>query len=919
MSVLHNTRIPHFHPVELSLIEAKRFAPDIGHFSDGSIEALKNYLKLCDDRIAQMVNESISAKIVHRVRSEMIDQLIRYLLRNESKVYSNWSDVLVVAATGGYGRQEMSLMSDIDILVLYQSGYQDLATDLMQRILYVLWDLKFDVGHAIRDLQECRKQMVEDHTIMTAMLDVRKIEGSQVQFDQLIQLCQKNLNNQSFCRNFIQQKIIERQERLKKYGGSVYLLEPQIKEGEGGLRDLQLIRWLAKAGGFADGFSGLLQAGLLEQLEYEALNQGLDYLLHLRNKLHIMAKRKGDQMNFQVQRALAKDLGYVDDSTSLAVEKFMQNYYAVAESIRFQLKNLIQRLTSPVETGRFGFLKRNRGKVLDSHFVVLNQKIAAVEKDIFVKDPVQFMRAFEHVQNLGLGLHYSTRELITKSLDLVNDEFRMNAEVQKSFKSIMSNYRNLGKTLVAMHEVHFFDLLLPEFFEVRNRMQHDAYHVYTVDTHSIFAVQELTRLETDAVYQENFPMFYQVLKDVKRRDLLSISVLYHDVGKGQGGSHSVIGARMAKSAMQRLGYSEQDCEVVEFQVLSHLLMPHLSQRRDLEDLHMVSEFAKAMGSIERLNILFVLTWADIRAVSSEAWTDWKGRLLQSLYEKTKSIMESERSSEDYIRERVKDVRIEILRRMENKVDPDKLQRFLSSISPRYVVAHSDQEIYEHFHLLTGHDDSHFLFVEKEIARDSVSEILIYTLENPRVIPLVTGVMLSLDINILSMENFLLSDGHVFIKMTVQSSRGLSLREAGLVNSLRSNLHDVFVGLKNVDELIAKRKKPDFLLRKPVQRLESSVKVDNDVSAYYTVIDVFAHDRLGLLYDIVTCLVENGCYVDVCKISTKVEQVVDSFYVKDIFGHKITSKDKLTDIKKSLLTVVNEQDQNETVGSASRGD
>lgn len=270
-------------------------------------------------------------------------------------------------------------------------------------------------------------------------------------------------------------------------------------------------------------------------------------------------------------------------------------------------------------------------------------------------------------------------------------------------------------------------------------------------------------------------------------------------------------------------------------------------------------------------------------------------------------MESEKSSEDYIKQRVKDVRTEILRRMQNKVDAAHLQKFLASISPRYVVAHSDDEIYEHFHLLTGHDDSHFLFVEKEIQRDSVSEILLYTLVNPRVIPLVTGVMLSLDINILSMENFLLSDGHVFIKMTVQSSRGFSLREAALTDRLRDNLHGVFIGHKNVDDLIAKRKKPDFLTKKPVQRIESSIKIDNDVSAYYTVIDVFAHDRLGLLYDIVRCLVENGCYVDVCKISTKVEQVVDSFYVKDIFGHKITSKDKLNDVKRSLMKVVDREE------------
>lgn len=440
---------------------------------------------------------------------------------------------------------------------------------------------------------------------------------------------------------------------------------------------------------------------------------------------------------------------------------------------------------------------------------------------------------------------------------------------------------------------------------IRNRVQHDIYHVYTVDTHSIFAVNELSLLLHDERYQKDFKSYFEAVGECLRPELLSLGLLFHDIGKGQGGNHSVIGAKMARTIMQRFGFSEHDIEVVEFLVLSHLLMPYLSQRRDLEDYNMLTEFARSMGSLERLNMLYVLTWADIRAVSAEAWTEWKGHLLQTLYQRTSDLITNNQTSEEFVKKRVSTVRQAILNRMKDRVDGSKLEAFLDSISPRYIVAHSDDEVFQHFSLITNHDDKNMLFVESSEPHETLSEVLLYTWNNPRLIPLVTGVMLSLDVNILQLESFVLKDGHVFLKMGLQS-QGRSLKRSGIFETIRETLSAVFTGEKNVDELILKRKKPSYLNKDPIRKQEAVVNIDNDVSAYYTVIDIFTHDRLGLLYDVITCLVEQGCYVEVSKISTKVDQVVDTFYVKDIFGHKFLSKSKINEIKSALLKILDPQ-------------
>lgn len=868
--------------------------------SVNEVEASRAYLKLCDENIHTLMRQNFSPLKIHHVRARQFDELVAFLFNRFAQ--GRKMDLSLIA-TGGYGRSEMSLLSDLDLLFLFRAGSPQAYKELAEKILYVLWDLGLEVGHALRSLADCKRLIGEDNTILTSLLDARFIVGEGAIFNEFVKIFRRVTQRPRVRHGYFKFKVNERRERLMKYGSSVFVLEPHIKEGEGGMRDLHLIRWLAKIFALGKDYSDLKDKGIITAETCEQLVSALNFYLNLRNRIHSDLMRKSDQLGFALQTQLATSLGFTDDSMSLGVEKFMRTYYTVADHVN----NAVSVVTQKIEQAQRNPIKkifvRFTSRRLDENFKIVDKKIMLRHADVFTKDPHNLLKLFFYVQQTGLAVHFLTQNLITANLLLVDDGFRAQTRNTELFRAMMGNLKNLGAMLFAMHEVHFFDALIPEFHKIRNRVQHDIYHVYTVDTHSLFAVSELSLLVSDETYAKKFPLYRGAIDAIPRHDLLSLGLLFHDIGKGEGGNHSLKGAKMARTIATRLGYSEPDIKVIEFLVLSHLIMPHLSQRRDLEDIHMVNEFAKSVGTPDLLAMLFVLTWADIRAVSHEAWTEWKDHLLQTLYLKAKAIILSERPTEEIVQKRVSEVREAILQRMVGHVDQTQLEKFLAAISPRYVMAHGDDEILRHFHHVSVHDDASLLLVDEEIPATEMSQILIYTLNNPRLIPLTTGVMLSLQINILSMENFFLSDGHVLIKMRVQSYDRQSLKTANLLGALRQSLNTVFAGKADVRKLIGRARRPLFMQKKPVQLAESVVKIDNDVSAYYTVIDVFAHDRLGLLYDIVDCLVTLGCCVEVSKISTKVDQVVDSFYVKDIFGHKITAATKLKEIQQSLLKTV----------------
>lgn len=901
-------QIEKFRPVELASDDFARYVPDLTFRNGGLKETAKHYLDACVPAIRKLTHETDNADLILGTRTLMIDRLITTLYtaveREVRQRTSHTGGQATLIAQGGYGRREMSLHSDIDLLFLYPKKKGPYIESLTEKILYVLWDVGLEVGYATRTVEECKKLFLEDITIMTSLLDRRFLCGSEIYAEALSDSIAGILGSATVRKKLLRKKIDERRTRIKKFGGTVFVLEPSVKDAAGSLRDLQFIPWVGKIMGVGGTFAELVSAGILEEGEYAHLMSARNFLLKIRNELHLAAGKKNDLLTFDRQELVATALGFAGSDGILGVERFMQTYYRIASQMEAIVDSVASRIAEQPR-GLWRVIGRFRTKPINETFRIVDGKIAVRAPSLLDESPVRILEAFRLIQEKGLPLHEETRAALKFRSTEISDSFRENPEAISLFRKMMNDYRNLGKTLLAMHEVGFLDEWLPEFKKLRCRVQHDIYHIYTIDTHSLFAVQELGRLAAGE-YHDRFPLYEQALKEVSSPEILTLGLLLHDIGKGEGGNHSVRGATIAAKITRREGFSDEEQKGVEFLILSHLLMPHLSQRRDLEAPELIIQFARSVGTIDYLNMLFLLTWADIRAVGPEAWTNWKGMLLEKLYLKTREVITRSEFSPEKTRERMARIKEELLSVMGKRHARSDLAHFLSLMPPRYFFAVGNEDVERHFRVHQRGEKEDVVTEFRVLQDRGMTEILIYTVNAPQVFSLVTGVMLCHEINIIGADVFYTGDGRLYLTLLVTDARGVPIADTGQFDRVRRTLQQVLTGQVKVEALLAERRLPDYLLKKPVQKATTRIVIDNDVSAYYTVIDVYAHDRLGLLYDITGTLLQLGCYVEVSKISTKVEQVTDVFYVKDIFGHKITTKEKISAIKTGLMEVIEPQ-------------
>lgn len=891
--------------IELDVADFERYTPELVPSDLPLREIAQDYLKICRQEIANLHGQHYNSLHLTGLYSYMMEKLVIFLFEECQKEVVGklfyTGPLAALCAQGGFGRHEMNAHSDVDLLFLHSQKKGSYIEMLTERILYILWDINLEVGYATRTVSECKKLFLEDTTIMTSLLDLRYLTGEESLVEEVKEEISRMLKSGSLQKKLIKLKIDEKKNRIEKFGGSVFVLEPNVKESAGGLRDLHLPLWIASIQGLEPTFEAFERAGYLSPAEYHSLITARNFLWSTRNDLHLLTGRKTDQLTFDKQETVAQRLGFRGDEGILAVEKFMQNYYNMAYQVSTLTDSLLRRL-SPERRGFAGLLRKLKTKSIDENFQLVDGQIAVKKREIFEEEPREMMRAFWHRQTLGVPIQAETKDQIRSLVWKIDEAYRCDPQVTGLFRQMLGNYDNLGDTLGAMHEVRFLEEFMPEFKKLRCRVQHDVYHFYTIDTHSFFAVNELSKLHRGD-YQGKFDLYADVLKQVVRPEVLTLGLFLHDIGKGEGGNHSVKGAKLADKITRRLGFSQEDHDTVEFLILSHLMMPHLSQRRDLEDTELVIQFARSMGTMDRLNMLFLLTWGDIRAVGPEAWTDWKGELLEKLYLKGREMITRGEFSKEKTHERITRVKENLVAHLGGRYSREELNQFLSHMPPRYFFAVEDSEIERHFLLHKKAEKEDVVVEFYNRPGQNMTEVLLETFNAPQVFSLMTGIMLAHEVNITMADVFQISDGRLLILLKTTNARGQPLTEAGLLEKIIVSVKSVLFGQLKVDELIAKKQLPDYLMKKPVQRAESRVVVDNDVSAYYTVIDIYTHDRLGLLYDVTRTLSALGCYVEVSKISTKVDQVTDVFYVKDIFGHKITNAEKVRAIKAALRDVV----------------
>ncbi len=592
-----------------------------------------------------------SGHTVVRLQSAAMDRIVTALWERAAAAAAQRHPPTPVSlvALGGYGRRELAPYSDVDLLVLHEKREPGpFVKEASERFLYSLWDLRLEVGYGVRDMMGCEQLASEDHTARTALLDLRYLCGDRQLFrdlerDQLHGLSQAKVDA------FIAEKIRETRERRERFGDSIYLLEPNVKQSEGGLRDLQNGLWAARAKFKVAGVTELLSKALLPEPEVVELRRARDFIWRVRNQLHFATGRKTDQLTFDLQPQVATFMGYGEGDQS--VEEFMRHYYLAAKSVMVASDAIVDRCLEPARgkpwrradapasrTGAEGATGPSPdGRPLPGgEFKVFRSRITIADREVLRKSPAALVRLFGAADRENLDLYPYARDMAGQAATEFPAEAASDPELNQELLSMFTRSGTRGRFLTLMHDLGVLERVLPEFAQVTARRQIDLYHVYTVDVHSLFAVRRLLALRNADLQVDGLTPLMQRLE----RPLgLYLGTLFHDIGKGSGKDHSVRGAEIAAAACVRMGIDPADSADIEWLVLKHLRMANLAQRRDLSDPNLIHSFAEEVGTLDRLDKLYLLTYADIATVGPRTWTEWKGRLLKELYEKTRSLLE----------------------------------------------------------------------------------------------------------------------------------------------------------------------------------------------------------------------------------------------------------------------------------------
>lgn len=864
-----------------------------------SPDEIKELLARYEAELSALHAELGSGRSVVKEYSGFIDRLLTELFTRLIKKYSIKEDVALIAL-GGYGRSELNFRSDVDLMLVYKRKISPPVKELTENMLYTLWDGGLDVGFSIRSVKEALSLANDDLKTMTALLDTRLITGDPGLLKELDKGVRTKLLTRARAGKFIKEKEAENVSRHARFGGSVYILEPNVKEGLGGLRDLHTARWIVQASGNQKEFD-LERDGRLAPDESAELSESFDFLLWVRNELHLNTKRKAEQLNFAHQVGISRILGFEDTERALAVESFMQLYYEHASNISRYSDLMCARLFRAGK--KKGFLSTDKRVKLDNDFSLVDGKISIDTKELFTENPASMMRAFELCDTHCAQIGRNTSDLILKNLHLFTDAHRRSKEAAESFLNILRG-DNIFKTLQEMHQLKFLETYIPEFSKIKSKVQHDLYHVYTVDVHTLFAIRELERLS--GVLKKDFYLYSTLLEELKRPELLMLGLLFHDIGKALGSGHAITGAELVPVILERMGLDSEDIETVRFLVRYHLILADTAQYRDCSDEKLIVEFAREIETSEKLNMLFLLTFADVRAVGPEVWSKWKGALFQELYFKTLKVIERGRFEVGDIDEVIAKIKDEVKSHLKG-ADDSKVEAYLKLLPPRYFLSNTAEMIAEHKKTVDALADEPVVMRTSQNKEAELSEITICTHDVFGLFSMITGVMAANSVNILDAHIFTLHNGVVLDILQVKSPIGEAITDKGKLEKIEKDLNDVITGSVRVEKLV-ERKRPSILDQKATPDVPTSIEIDNEVSETYTVIDIRTQDRLGLLYNISRLLTELGVYIVVAKITTKGEAAADIFYVNDIFGQKIFFDKRLAEITRTLYSALEEGEE-----------
>lgn len=850
---------------------------------------------------AAFAEDPFAARPMTRAYTWLMDCIVTTVHRVASKyLHPNGTptegEKIAVFAVGGYGRGEMAPQSDVDLLFLTPYKITGWAESVIESMLYMLWDLRLKVGHSSRTIRDCLRLGAEDFTIRTALMEQRFLTGYAPLSKELAQRLRADLFHGTE-REFIAAKLAEREARHVKQGQR-YVVEPNVKEGKGGLRDLQSLFWISKYVYHVDTAEELVSLGLFREDEFKLFIRAENFLWATRAHLHLVNKRPMEQLTFDMQVAVAERMGYQDGGGRRAVEHFMQDYFRHATAVGDLTRILLAKLEAN-HTKDAPLLERifRRRPQVRAGYEVINNRLSIVDAKDFLSDKLNILRLYEEGLRTGFLIHPDAMRLVRANLHLIDEDMRNDKEAQRIFMDTLLKHGNPERALRRMNEMGVLAAFIPEFEPIVAMMQFNMYHSYTVDEHTIQVIANLSKIEREEL-EEELPLSSRILKRGINRRVIIAALLLHDIGKGRDIDHSILGAQITRKVAPRLGLNKDECETVEWLVRYHLLMSDVAQKRDLSDPRTIRDFAKAVGSVKRLDLLTILTVCDIRGVGPDVWNNWKASLLRSLHGQTQTVLEEGMEG--------------INRQNRGTEARQALRAALSDWAPKEIKHETSRHYDPYWQGLPTAAHTRFAAMLRGLGNDEIridltpdtdrdaTRALFAIADHPGIFSRLAGALALVGANVVDARTYTSKDGYATAAFWIQDAEGSPYNPSRL-QRLSQMIHKTLKGEIVASEAMKSR---DVLKkRERAFRVPTTITFDNEGSEIYTIIEVDTRDRPGLLFDLARALASSNIYIASAVIATYGEQVVDTFYVKDMFGLKFRSDSKLRTIEKRLKDAI----------------
>ena len=854
--------------------------------------------------------DNINGLAAGRLHAALMDQLVSALYGYALAVLPlEETDRLSMAATGGYGRATLAPFSDIDLLFLTDAKASPRVERAVEFILYFLWDLGLKVGHATRSIPECLAAAKADVTIRTSMLDARCIAGDRALFADFQKAFRADCAADG-PEDYIHAKQAERAARHRRFGDTPFMVEPNVKEGRGGLRDLQTLYWVSRYVFNTFAMSELVGkdapgGGILTETEARACRRAWEYLWTVRFHLHYVAGRAEERLTFDFQPVIGARMGYTKHGRQDGVERFMRHYFLVVREVS-RVTGVLEPALVRAALGPPAIAKETDAALIEAGFVLADGKILFAPGRDPDKDPTSIFRILLFARDKGLELHPLALRMLIRSANLAAD-LRGNKTAAALFLNLLCGGEDNGgdrscdsaRWLTLLNETGVLGRYLPDWRRIVGQMQFDTYHVFTVDVHTVQAIKVLNTIEAGDLV-EIAPVASALIDQVQSRRALYVALLLHDIAKGRGGDHSELGAEIALHVGPALGLTAEETEMVSWLVLHHLLLSQTAFSRDIDDPKTILDLADTIQSPERLRLLLILTVSDIRAVSPKVWNGWKATLLRELYARVAEVLEGGLSTTE------RDARISRVKDMVSGLladfSPADREEFLSLGYPSYWLGFDPESIERHARMIRDakRRDAPLTVNADPLPARAVTEVVVYTADHAGLFSRIAGALAIAGASIVDARIHTLTDGMALYTFWIQDAAGGPYDTPHRLARLGALVEQALEGRLKLQSEIRKATRSILPGRMRAIHVPPRVVVDNRASNRHTVIEVNGRDRPGLLHDVTAAISDEGLQIASAHVTTYGVRAVDVFYVKDVFGMKIENERKLNQLRTALL-------------------